>query len=77
MLYKNTSDEQRTWPSLQRPDGATLELAPGEEVDLDLPAGFEDLHLKPSLATVEEQRPAKGKKTDPSDGATNNEEPQP
>jgi hypothetical protein len=75
MLYQNTSSEQRLWPSLQRPDGTTLELAPGEEITLDLPLDFEDPHLKPSLATGGVV--AKGKKPDPSDGATDKEEPQP
>ena len=34
--YRNTDVHVRTWPSLRRPDGRTLELGPGEKVDLDV-----------------------------------------
>lgn len=48
MDYKNYSEEQRVWPGVQRPDGTTLELEPGEVVELDdLPEGFNDPYLKP------------------------------
>jgi hypothetical protein len=50
VLYKNDSDESRLWPSISTSDGSTLELAPGEEAELDLPEGFEDEYLKPAGA---------------------------
>lgn len=33
--YRNTDDHRRVWGKLQRPDGRTLELDPGEVVDLN------------------------------------------
>jgi hypothetical protein len=44
--FRNTDVHVRVWPSLQRPDGRTLELEPNEEADLLLPSDFEDAHLK-------------------------------
>ena len=49
MLWQNTSDSARRWDNLQR-DGHTLELAPGEACELDLPEDFEDAWLKPVKA---------------------------
>lgn len=45
--FVNSADEERTWPGIQRPDGSTLQLAPGETAELDLPGEFEDEYLKP------------------------------
>lgn len=67
--YVNTGDQTRVWVTISRPDGSTLQLAPGEEVDLDLapntagpdeePNGFVDAYLKPKAT------PKPSKKTDP------------
>lgn len=47
--YVNTSSQTRHWLGLTRPDSLrTLELAPGEEAELDLPDNFTDHHLKPT-----------------------------
>ena len=55
MLYTNGSDEDRVWPTLKGPGGFTLELAAGEEVALELPAGFTDVHLKPKAVKAKPQ----------------------
>ncbi len=51
MKYVNTDSLERVWPNLSNPaTGTTLELKPGEVVDLDpknLPEDFEDAFLKP------------------------------
>jgi len=44
-VYRNADYLTRVWPHIQRPDGRTLELEPGEEVELDLPDDFVDRHL--------------------------------
>lgn len=44
-VYRNADYQTRVWPSIQRPNGRTLELEPGEEVELDLPDDFVDRHL--------------------------------
>ena len=49
--YKSTAQHRRVWPSIQRPDGSTLELDPGETAELDLPKGFKD----PALEVVEKK----------------------
>lgn len=44
--YVNRDSLARVWPELADPKkGCTLELQPGEEVDLDLPADFADPFL--------------------------------
>ena len=48
--YTNTSSSRRVWPRIQGPDGHTLELDPGESVDLDPPEGFADPYLQPTVA---------------------------
>lgn len=46
--FRNADYQTRVWPDLTDPDsGRTLELGPGDTVDLDLPEGFEDAHLVP------------------------------
>lgn len=52
MKYANTDAETRRWLTLQHPDGHTLELAPGETVELK--EEIDDPYLKPV-------KPAKGK----------------
>ena len=48
-VYKNTSSSYRLWPAITNPHtGTTLELQPGEEVDIDLPNEFKDPHLRPA-----------------------------
>lgn len=43
----------RAWPHLVNAEtGATLELAPGESADVDLPAEFADAHLTTSREAV-------------------------
>jgi len=43
----NRDVHTRIWGNLTNKDtGTTLELAPGESADVDLPPGFEDLHLQ-------------------------------
>ncbi len=44
--FYNASEHTRFWPALRNSAGRTLELAPGEEAELDLPADFEDAYLK-------------------------------
>jgi len=56
--YLNASDERRTWTRITRPDGRTLELAPGEEAELDLAEDFSDPFLRPAPARVEAPEPA-------------------
>lgn len=34
--FTNTDVHARVWPSIQRPDGRTLALEPGESADLDV-----------------------------------------
>jgi len=52
--YRNTDAHRRVWLSLTDPQtGRTLELAPGEERDLDLPRGFSD----PWLVTDDPEPP--------------------
>lgn len=38
--FKNTTGERRVWPTIQRPDGTTLELDVDETADLDVPEDF-------------------------------------
>jgi hypothetical protein len=45
--YVNTDVQDRVWPTIQRPDGRTLELGPSETVELELGPDFEDSFLKP------------------------------
>jgi hypothetical protein len=47
MRFKNHDSNTRMWLTLHREDGRTLELEPGETVDLDLPKDFSDPHLRP------------------------------
>ena len=58
-VYRNADYQTRVWPSLQRPDGRTLELEPGETVELELPEDFTDTHLLAGKA-----RPTRPKRTD-------------
>lgn len=46
MKYVNTDWQSRVWLHLQTPDGQTLELAPGETVELA--DRIEDPYLKPA-----------------------------
>lgn len=34
--YRNTDVHRRSWPTIQKPDGSTLELDPGETVELPI-----------------------------------------
>lgn len=51
-VYRNTDSETRIWPTLQRPDGRTLELAPGEEAEVG-----EEIAADPWLAPVARATP--------------------
>lgn len=57
--FVNSGDESRTWPGIQRPDGSTLQLEPGETADLELPAHFQDEYLKPVKTPAKATVPAK------------------
>ena len=46
MLYVNRDSQRRVWPALQGADGRTLELGPGETVELD--QEVVDPHLVPA-----------------------------
>ena len=49
MLVKNPGPHHRVYPHLTNPEtGRTLELAPGQKVELDLPEDFEDFNLVPA-----------------------------
>lgn len=64
--YTNTSNATRIWLTLTNPEtGTTLELAPGESAELDLPADFTDPFLT-------ETAPAKSRtpKAEPAPEAT-------
>lgn len=50
--FKNNDHEHRLWPTLQTPDGKTVDLDPGEKVKLDLPEDFQDTHLVPVPSNV-------------------------
>lgn len=43
--FTNTDVHTRRWNDVRREDGRTLELAPGESADLDLPTDFTDPYL--------------------------------
>ena len=45
--FVNNGSERRVWTGIQREDGRTLELDPGETVELDLSARFRDPYLQP------------------------------
>ena len=49
-VYYNSGDSERYWVTISRPDGRTLQLKPGEEARLDLPADFSDPYLKLKVA---------------------------
>jgi hypothetical protein len=69
--YKNTAGELRVWPSIQRPDGRTLELEASETADLDLPTNFEDPYLQVVSAKKETKaEAAKREKTEAAEAAT-------
>ena len=51
--YTNTSSDHRVWPGIRTPDGLTLELAPGESVDLDVEVT--DPYLQPTKAAPTEK----------------------
>lgn len=53
MKHKNFSAERRVWSGIQAPDGSTLELGPGEEVDL--PRRVKDPVLRPTKLTKKEK----------------------
>jgi hypothetical protein len=62
--YFNADVHTRTWNHITRQDtGRTLELAPGEEAELDLPDDFEDPYLTP-VAVPEKLTKAQQKKAD-------------
>jgi len=48
--FKNHDDNRRVWTGIQLEDGSTLELGPGESIELDLPKSFRDPHLRPVAA---------------------------
>jgi hypothetical protein len=50
--YENCDNQRRVWPALTAPNGKTLQLDPGESVDLDLAADFEDPYLVPREPVV-------------------------
>lgn len=54
-LWKNVDVHTRVWTHLQRPDGRTLELQPGEEVELDLSGDFDDPYLRKSERSFKER----------------------
>lgn len=43
--FVNTGEQSYTWPRIQRADGRTLELAPGEQAELDVAPDFSAPHL--------------------------------
>jgi len=57
--YRNTTEQRRVWPTIQRPDGTTLDLEPGETAELELPENFSDATLEdvapPKKLTKKEQ----------------------
>lgn len=63
-LYRNTDTHERVWPSLVH-EGATLHLAPGAEVDLDVPAGFDDAWLKPVPEPAHREAKSRRKSEEP------------
>ena len=66
MLYRNTSALRRVWTHITAPSG-TLELDPGETVDLDGPVS--DPHLTPAepalVPPAEAPKKDKGRKPAP------------
>lgn len=45
--YVNASAHRRTWSRLRNKEtGRTLDLAPGEEAEVEVPQGFEDPYLQ-------------------------------
>jgi hypothetical protein len=64
--FVNIDTHTRIWASISVPEtGATLELAPGEQVDLDLPKSFDDPYLKleqPSAHIKVQPRKSQGAK---------------
>lgn len=76
MRYRNADEHSRVFNHLTNPDtGATLELAPGEEVDL--PDEIEDAHLVPVANTppaLEPEKPKKGRDVAPEPTDDNKEE---
>ena len=63
--FTNTDVHGRVWPHIQRPDGSTLELAPGESAEVDLPEEFSDPHL----SDAKPKGPAKKNATQPGEPA--------
>lgn len=54
-LFENTGTSTRIWPRLTNPASATtLELAPGERVELSLDPTFDDPWLRPVHKTKRE-----------------------
>lgn len=51
--YKNISDVRCIWPAVQRPDGSTLELGPGETAELNekVDAAYLELVAAPPAPT--------------------------
>ena len=62
--FVNKGSERRVWPGIQREDGRTLELDPGESAELDLPPRFKDPYLQPRAgrgAKAKHERPTETK----------------
>lgn len=54
--YRNAGPEPRTWINVSAPEGTTLHLDPGEEVELES-APSNDLFLRPVPARKTEPKP--------------------
>jgi hypothetical protein len=63
MKYVNTDANRRVWSNIQLPDGTTLELGPGEAVDIEGPR-IKDTVLKPAKPTKKEQTEQKKEQKD-------------
>ncbi len=51
-LFVNSSPQTRIWDHLVNVNtGTTLELAPGQQAEVNVPEGFEDPYLVPVRAT--------------------------
>lgn len=69
-LFRNTDNVRRTWASLTNTEtGRTLELDPGQEADVEVPAGFTDPWLRPVRSPKPAPAPEPAPKAKASDAA--------